>query len=121
MNSIFSVSGRPAKPGSGENAQNTKTPQNVRENTFGRKHYISSKRYHKQIKKKKYLNWTSIVNDVWFQYLRNNVKGSFMHNGSDETFWELLTFLIWENRASAKVEKIFLKYVQGRDICNNYF
>ena len=40
------------------------------------------------------------------------VKGSFMHNGSDETFWELLTFLIWENRASAKVEKIFLKYVQ---------
>ena len=64
---------------------------------------------------------TSILNAVWFQYLRNNVKGPFMHNGSDENFWELLTFLIWENRVSAKVEKIFLKYVQGRDICNKYF
>ena len=56
-----------------------------------------------------------------FSICGSNVKGSFMHNGSDENFWELLTFLIWENRASAKVEKIFLKYVQGRDICNKYF
>ena len=52
-----------------------------------------------------------------FSICGSNVKGSFMHNGSDENFWELLTFL----RASAKVEKIFLKYVQGRDICNKYF